>query len=197
LMGSNILQALNGSANAVWVSQILGEAALAATANANNVLFLMLGAVFGISMASNLLIAQAVGAGDTALCKRIVGSSIVFFFVLSIAVGIGGYLATPHILDALGTPPDARGKAVGYLQVIFLAMPSMYFFTYLMMAMRGAGDSRTPFWFSLAVVALDVGLNPLLILGIGPLPRMGIAGSAAATLISQTLVLAALIAHLY
>jgi putative MATE family efflux protein len=197
VMGSNILQSLNGTANAIWVSQTLGEAALAATANANNVLFLMLGAVFGVSMAANLLIAQAVGAGDETLCKRIVGSSIVFFLALSIAVGVGGFLATTNILDALGTPPDARAQAIAYLRVIFLAMPSMYFFTFLMMAMRGVGDSRTPFWFSLAVVVLDIGLNPLLILGVGPLPRLGIAGSATATLISQTVVLAALVFHLY
>jgi putative MATE family efflux protein len=197
VMGSNVLQSLNGSANAIWVSQTLGEAALAATANANNILFLMLGAVFGISMASNLLIAQSVGAGDLSLCKRVIGSSMVFFLALSIGVGVGGFFATPHILDAMGTPPDARIQAIAYLRVIFLAMPSMYFFTYLMMAMRGAGDSRTPFWFSLAVVAMDVVLNPLLILGAGPFPRMGIAGSATATLVSQSVVLAALVIHLY
>src|SRR3954451_4740357 len=67
VLGSNILQSLNGSANAVWVSHVLGEAALTATSNSNQVFFLMLGAVFGVSMAANILIGQAVGARDEAL----------------------------------------------------------------------------------------------------------------------------------
>src|SRR6478609_5739425 len=72
VLGSNILQSLNGSANAFWVSHVLGEAALTATANANQILFLMLGAVFGVSMAANIMIGQAVGARDAALAKKVV-----------------------------------------------------------------------------------------------------------------------------
>ncbi|MET0271540.1 MAG: MATE family efflux transporter, partial [Phenylobacterium sp.] len=118
VMGSNMLQSLNGTANAVWVSHVLGEAALTATSNANTILFLLLGAVFGISMASNLMIGQAVGARDEALVKRIVATSAGFFLLLSIGVGVGGWLLTPSILDAMGTPPDARREAIAYLRVI-------------------------------------------------------------------------------
>lgn len=197
VMGSNVLQSLNGTANAIWVSHVLGEAALTATANANNILFLMLGAVFGISMAANLMIGQSVGARDEAMVKRVIGTSTGFFVVLSLAVGVGGWLLTPAILTAMDTPADAKAEAIIYLRVIFLAMPFMYFFSFLMMAQRGAGDSRSPFWFSLAAVVLDVILNPILITGFGPAPRMGIAGSAAATLISQTVVLGAILVFLY
>lgn len=197
VMGSNILQSLNGSANAAWVSHVLGEAALAATSNANNILFLMLGAVFGVSMSANLMIAQAVGAHDRSLAKRVVGTSTMFFIVLSLSVGALGYWLTPGILTAMGTPGDARREAIDYLRVIFLAMPFMYFFSFVMMAQRGTGDSRTPFYFSLFAVALDITLNPLLIIGVGPFPRMGIAGSATSTLVSQTLTLALMLAHLY
>ncbi len=197
VLGSNILQSLNGTANAIWVSHILGEAALTATVNANNIFFLMLGAVFGISMAANLLISQSVGSKDLAMVKRVVGSSISFFLVLSLGVGVAGYLLTPTILKIMQTPPDATRDAITYLRVIFLAMPFMYFFSFVMMAQRGAGDSRTPFYFSLVAVGLDVVLNPLLMIGVGPLPRMGIAGSATATLISQTVTLMAMIIYMY
>jgi putative MATE family efflux protein len=197
VLGSNILQSLNGSANAVWVSHVLGEAALTATSNANQIMFLMLGAVFGISMASNIMIGQAIGAGDEALAKRVVGTSTAFFLLLSISVGVLGVTLTPHILDAMDTPQDARADAIAYLRVIFSAMPFMYFFSYLMMAQRGTGDSRTPFYFSLLTVGMDVVLNPLLITGYGPFPRLGIAGSAAATLIAQTITLGVMIAYLY
>lgn len=197
VLGSNILQSLNGSANAIWVSHVLGEAALTATSNANQIMFLMLGAVFGVSMASNIMIGQAIGSGDQAMAKRVVGTSTAFFLVLSITVGALGVTLTPSILDAMGTPQAARADAIAYLRVIFSAMPFMYFFSYVMMAQRGTGDSRTPFYFSLLAVGMDVVLNPLLITGYGPFPRWGIAGSAAATLISQTITLGVMIWVLY
>ena len=197
VLGSNVLQSLNGSANAMWVSHALGEAALTATSNANQIFFLMLGAVFGISMAANIMIGQAVGANDLATAKRVVGTSTIFFAVLSFSVGVIGFHLTPSILSAMGTPADARADAIAYLRVIFTAMPFMYFFSFVMMAQRGAGDSRTPFYFSLLNVGLDVGLNPLLIMGIGPFPRMGIAGSATSTLIAQTTTLALMLIYLY
>ena len=78
VLGSNILQSLNGSANAIWVSHVLGAAALTATTNANTIFFLMLGSVFGITMAANLLIGQAIGAEDRPLAKRIVGQPSLF-----------------------------------------------------------------------------------------------------------------------
>ena len=197
VLGSNALQSLNGSANAAWVSHALGEAALAATSNANIILFLLLGAAFGVTMAANLMIGQAIGARNPDLARRVVGTSTTFFIALSLAVGLGGYLMTPSILGLVQTPMDARADAIAYLQVIFLAMPFMYFFTFVMMAMRATGDSRTPFYFSMVAVAMDVVLNPVLIMGLGPAPRLGIAGSALATLTSQTITLAAMVGYLY
>ena len=58
-------------------------------------------------------------------------------------------------------------------------------FSFVTAALRGAGDTKTPFWFLLIVVVLDMALNPLLIFGWGPVPRMGIQGSAVATLIAN------------
>ncbi|MDP3660509.1 MATE family efflux transporter [Phenylobacterium sp.] len=197
LLGSNVLQSLNGSANAIWVSHSLGEAALTATSNANQIFFLMLGAAFGATMAANILIGQAIGAGDPVAAKRVVGTATAFFILLSLVIGASGALLTPAILTLMGTPADARENAIIYLRVIFSAMPFMYFFSFLMMAQRATGDSRTPFYFSLLSVGLDIVLNPLLIMGIGPFPRMGIAGSATSTLIAQTTTLAMILIHLY
>jgi putative MATE family efflux protein len=197
VMGTNILQSLNGSANAIWVSHVLGEAALTAISNSNQIFFLMLGAVFGMSMAANIMIGQSVGAGDRALTRRVVGTATLFFIVISIAVGVAGVTLTPAILSAMGTPADARADAITYLRIIFTAIPILYFFTFLMMAQRGAGDARTPFLFSLVAVGLEVILNPLLIMGVGPFPRLEIAGSAAATLIAQGSTLTAMVLYLY
>ena len=197
VLGSNILQSISGSANAIWVSHVLGEAALTATANANQIMFLMLGATFGLAMASNIMIGQAMGARDEAMARRVIGTSTTFFLFVSLTLGILGNLLTPMILSAMGTPPDAKRDAIAYLRVIFSAMPFMNFFTFLMMAQRGVGDSRTPLYFALVSVGFDLVLKPLLIIGWGPIPALGIAGSAYSTLIAQSLALVAMITHLY
>ena len=94
-------------------------------------------------------------------------------------------------------PADALPLAVAYLRVIFLGIPFMYLLAFISMVLRGAGDARTPFLFLLLCVVLDITLNPLFIFGWGPVPRMGIAGSATATLVAQVITVTALITYLY
>lgn len=197
VLGSNILQSLNGSANMFWVSHVLGEAGVTATNNANQIFFMMLGAAFGVTMAANILIGQAIGADDEPLARKVVGTSTTFFIGVSVLIGLLGGILTPHILDAMKTPADARADAIAYLRVIFAAIPFFFFFSFMMMAQRGTGDSRTPFYFALVQVGLDVIFNPLLLMGIGPFPKLGIAGSATSTLIAQTVTLAAMLVYLY
>jgi Na+-driven multidrug efflux pump len=62
ILAGNVLQSLNGSVNAIWVGHGLGEAALAATSNANTILFFLLGAMFGVGMAATILVGQSMGA---------------------------------------------------------------------------------------------------------------------------------------
>jgi len=197
VLGSNILQSLNASINSVWVGRYLGEAALTATSNANIILFFLLGVVFGISMANTIMIGQAVGGRDIDEARRVVGTSTTFFVAMSVLAAAFGFVFTPHILAAMHTPEDATPLAIIYLRIIFVALPFMYFYNFVMMTLRGAGDSRTPFYFMLLSAVLDVVLNPVLIFGVGPIPALGIAGSALATLIAQLTSLAAMIALLY
>ncbi|MFL9925587.1 MATE family efflux transporter [Herbaspirillum lusitanum] len=197
VLGSNVLQSLNASVNAIWVGHYLGEAALTATSNANIILFFLLGVVFGISMATTILVGQAVGSRNIERARRVVGTGASFFAALSVLVAAFGYMFTPHILSAMHTPADAIPFAISYLRIIFIALPVMYFYNFVMMTLRGGGDSRTPFFFMLLSVGLDIALNPLLIFGLGPLPAMGIAGSALATLIAQSLSLLLMITYLY
>ncbi|HEX5262283.1 MAG TPA: MATE family efflux transporter, partial [Phenylobacterium sp.] len=136
VLGSNILQSLNGSANAFWVSHVLGEAGLTATNNANQIFFMMLGAAFGVTMAANIMIGQAVGSRDEMLARKVVGTATAFFAVVSVLIGVAGGALTPHILDAMRTPEAARIDAIAYLRVIFAAMPFMFFFNFVMMAQR-------------------------------------------------------------
>jgi putative MATE family efflux protein len=196
LMG-NLFQSVNGSVNSIWVGKFLGEAALAATGNANVVMFLLFGVLFGFSMASTIMVAQCIGAKNIVEAKRVVGTAAVFFLGLSLLMGLTGLALTGHLMRWLGTPPDALPLALAYMRIIFLALPFMGGLFFVMAVLRGAGDSRTPFIYLAMAVALDIGLNPLLIFGWGPVPRLGIAGSALATLIAQGVSFAALVLHLY
>jgi putative MATE family efflux protein len=193
----NILQSINGSINAIWIGKFLGSAALTGANNANIVIFLLLGAVFGITMASTILIAQHVGAQKLDEAKRVTGTSATFFLSLSVLVSLGGFFAAPSILVWMGTPADALEYGIAYLRVMFVALPASFAFFFVNGALRGAGDSKTPFRFLLLSVVLDIAFNPLFIFGLGPLPALGIAGSALATLFAQSLALMALLRHVY
>ena len=126
-----------------------GTRALTASANANTLLFFLLSISFGLSMAGTILIGQSVGARDLGQTKRVMGTSSLFFSVLSVAIAAVGFAVAPHILIAMRTPPDAVALAVAYLRIIFLGIPAIFLLAFLMMALRGAGDSRTPFYFML------------------------------------------------
>src|SRR5690606_21957498 len=142
------------------------------------------GATFGLTLAANIMLGQALGARDEATARRVMGVATAFFAVAGAILGLVGMVLTPAILTAMGTPADAHAQAVAYLRVVFAAFPFLCVFTLLIMALRGSGDSRTPFLFAILTVVINVALNPLLILGAGPVPAMGIAGSAAATLVA-------------
>jgi Na+-driven multidrug efflux pump len=196
-LGSSILQSLNGSINAVWVGRLLGEDALAATSNANIVMFLLTSFVFGLGMAATILIGQAFGRGDVDAGRRVVGTATGAFVVVAFAVAATGWLLAPHILRLLATPAEAAPLALAYLRVIFIAMPPALVMVSWMMALRGSGDAFTPLWFMILAVVLDSGLNPVFILGLGPAPRMGIAGAATATVIANYISLIAFLVYIY
>ncbi len=197
VLGTSVLQSLNGSINAIWVGRLLGPAALTATTNATLILLLLLGVMFGVGMASTILVGQAIGAHDLPRAKKVVGTGAIFFLASSLLVAMTGYAAAEELLTWMGTPDEAREMAEAYLRVIFLSLPFMCFFAFMVMVQRGAGDARTPFWFTTLATLLDVVLNPLLISGLGPFPRMGIAGSATSLLLSQAIGMSAMLAFMY
>jgi putative MATE family efflux protein len=196
-LASSILQSLNGTINAIWVGRLLGENALAATSNANMVMFLLMSFVFGFGMASTILIGQAWGRKDVEGARRVFGTAMGSFLLVSMAIAAAGYFLAPDILKILATPTEATSLALAYLRVIFIAMPALLLLTLAMMALRGAGDSMTPLWFMIVAVVLDSGLNPFFIRGIGPIPAMGIAGSALSTLVGNYVALIGLVIFTY
>lgn len=197
MLGSNVLQSLNGSINSMWVGRFLGERALAATTSANLVMFLLFSGVFGLAMATSILIGQSAGRGDIANVRRSVGTTGGLFVVSGILVSVLSWISAPWILRALATPPDVFPFAVAYLRIITLVMPSVFIFVLMMSALRSTGDVITPMWFMASSAILDTGLNPLLITGAGWFPKLGIEGAALASLLASYVSCAGLLFYIY
>jgi putative MATE family efflux protein len=196
-LGVNILQSLNSSINAIWIGQFLGEAALAAASNAGFVIFLMFAALFGFSMATTILIGQYMGRRDIVSVRRTIGSAVGVFMITGLVVAAAGWIFAPQLLRVLATPDEAYPLALSYLRVMFLSMPTAFLMILLSSSLRGVGDAVTPMWNSVLNIGLDIVLNPILILGLGPIPALGIAGSALATLIAGLVSVAVLIWQIY
>ncbi|MFM2256650.1 MAG: hypothetical protein RIQ28_497 [Pseudomonadota bacterium] len=196
-LGVNILQSVNHSVNSVWIGQFLGETALAASANAGMIIFLMFSTLFGFSMATTILIGQNVGRGQIESVRRIMGTATGLFLAAGIAVALLGWLFAPALLRLMATPEAAYPLALAYLRVMFLSMPTSFVMILISSSLRGVGDSVTPFRNTLVNVGLDIVLNPVFILGLGPIPALGIAGSALATVIAGLISLSLLIRQVY
>ncbi len=196
-LASSVLQSLNGTVNSIWVGRLIGEEALAATANANIIMFLVSAAAFGFGMAGTVKIGQRFGARNIDGARRTFGTAVGFCSILMLAIAVGGWFAAPYLLDALETPEGAYGLALTYLRLIFVSMPFMMVSIILSMGLRGTGDSRTPLIFMAVMVGLDIIFNPLLIAGVGPLPELGIAGSALSTVIAAFVSFVAMVIYVY
>ncbi|RQW62237.1 MATE family efflux transporter [Vibrio viridaestus] len=196
-LGSSVLQSAGGSIDSAWVGNLLGESALAATTNGNLVMFMLTSFVFGFGMAATILVGQSIGANNINQARRTVGTAIGSFVPLVLIVAILGFFTAPYLLRLLGTDSAIMELASDYLKLTFVAMPAMLLQTMLMMTLRGSGDATTPLWFMILAVALDALLNPVFILGLGPIHKFGIAGSALALAVANYISLILMVVYIY
>lgn len=194
---SNVLQTLGGTVNTIWVGQLLGDKALAATANANLVMFLVFSFVFGFGMASTVKVGQHFGGRDYDAARRVFGAGTGFCALVALVGGIIGWLLSDALLRALATPEVIHVPAREYLDIVFLTMPFGTVSMMISMSLRGAGDAKTPLYAMILSTLIGIALNPVLILGLGPAPRLGIAGSALANAIASLGGAAVMVAWIY
>jgi putative MATE family efflux protein len=194
---SNMLQTLGGTINTIWVGQLLGEGALAATANANMIIFLAFAAVFGFGMATTVKVGQYFGARDVDAARRTFGTGVGFCTGIAVIGAALGWIFASPLLHLLATPPAIHDDALAYLRVSFLSMPFSTVGMMVSMGLRGTGDAKTPLYSMILTTSAEIILNPVLILGLGPFPRLGIAGSAMTLALSSLLGAAVMISWSY
>lgn len=196
MMLSNILQALFGTINNIYLGQLIGVDALAAVSGFFPVMFFFIAFIIGLGSGSSVLIGQAWGAGDRDKVKAVAGTTLTLALLGGVVIAVLGGIFTRDLMMALATPANVLDAATSYARIMMISMPMTFAFLLAASMMRGVGDSITPL-FALAVsTVIGLLITPALILGWFGLPRLGVASAAVASAISSTATLLWLIFYL-
>lgn len=185
MLAGNALQAMYNMVDSIWVGRYLGPAGLAAVSVSFPIIFALISLVMGLTMATTTIVSQYFGAKNEAMVKRTVNNSITLLFVAAVMITIIGIVFRYPILRLINTPEAIIADAASYLLVFMAGLIFMFLYNVLSAILRGLGDSRTPLLFLVYSTVINIILDPLMILGVGPFPRMGVAGAALATVIAQ------------
>lgn len=139
----------------------------------------------GIGVGASAVISQAIGRGDERAVRRYTTDSLTLALLISAVFVSIGYVTIGPLFRAIGADqrvlPLVRSyMTVWYLGMIFVNVPMVG-----NNAIRATGDTKTPALIMLAAVTVNIMLDPLLIFGLGPFPRMGLRGAAIATVIAR------------
>lgn len=185
MLVGNALQALYNTVDSIWVGQFLGTNALAAVSVSFPIIFAIVALAMGIGMATTTLVAQHSGAKDPVMVRKSIGTSFILIGALGGVSSIIGFIFRGQLLRLINTPPEVMDQASAYLGIILAGALATFVYNTVAAVMRGLGDSRTPLIFLTYATVLNIILDPLLIFGVGPFPKMGVAGAALATIVSQ------------
>ena len=181
----NALQALYNTVDSIWVGQFLGTAGLAAVSVSFPIIFAVVALATGIGMATTTLVAQHSGAKDMPMVRRTIGNSFIIMVALGVFSGALGVVLKLPLLRLINTPAEIMDMAQSYLGIILAGTVTTFIYNLISAALRGFGDSRTPLLFLTYATVMNIILDPLMIFGVWPFPRMGVAGAALATVMSQ------------
>jgi putative MATE family efflux protein len=185
----NLIQIGYGLINTIWVGHLVGEDAVGAAGVSFPVLFVLIGLVMGISMATTILVSQYYGAKDYGMVEQIVCNSFSLSLIIGAVLTIAGILLSDLILRLMKTPPQNFAMASSYLKISLAGFILFYLVFLINSILRGIGDTITPLIFMSIGIGLNAMLDPFFIGGFGPFPLHGLNGAAYATLVSQVIAL--------
>lgn len=186
LILANVLQAAYQLIDAFWVGR-LGGNAVAAVSVSFPVMFLSISLGLGFAVAGSILIAQYFGAREHEKVDHVAAQTILMIVLISIFLGIVGYILSPVFLDSLGVAPEVYDGALSFMRVSFIGLIFNFVFFMFQSVLRGVGEVKIPVYIVLGTVILNFGLDPLFIYGWGPIPASGVAGAAIATVGTQSI----------
>lgn len=184
IVASNVLLTIYQLTDTFWLGR-LGPEAVAAVSLSFPVLFLMISLGGGLAVAGGILIAQNYGARNQRAVDHVSAQTLGSVGALSILLSAAGYFLTPTMVSLLGPEPEVAEPAITYLQVSFLGLLFQFVYIIFQTILRSVGDVKTPLVIVTVTVVLNFVLDPLFIMGWGPVPAFGVAGAAFSTVGTQ------------
>ena len=188
LICSGVLQLVFNATDIIVVGRFVGSEAMAAVGSTSSLISLLVNFFIGISVGANVLVARFRGANDFDDAQETVQTALITALAGGFILIAAGMLLARPMLVWMATPAEVLDQAVLYMRVYFIGMPATMLYNFGAAILRAVGDTRRPLYFlTLAGVANVAGdLFFVIVL------HMGVAGVAAATVLSQ-IVSAALI----
>ena len=183
LMLSGILQLLFNAADIVVVGRFAGNEALAAVGSCGALINLIVNVFIGLSVGANVMVARFYGAGQKKELEEMIHTAIATALVSGvILIFLGIFVARPA-LTLMATPEDVIEHSVLYMRIYFVGMPVMMLYNFGSAILRAVGDTKRPLYYLLLAGVINVVLNLVFVICF----RMGVAGVAWATVISQAI----------
>jgi putative MATE family efflux protein len=178
----NLFQQLYNTTDSLVVGNFVGKEALAAITSCGPLIFLLVGLFQGIFVGAGVVISSFFGSGDLSSVKKAIHTSVAFGLCSSIVLTILGYFGSPLLLRWLGTPMSVFSDANTYIRIYFLGIGALILYNTSAGILRAVGDSRHPLYFLIIASLINIVLDLVFV----AVFHWGIAGTAYATIISQT-----------
>jgi putative MATE family efflux protein len=189
-VASSLLMTLFFSVDTFWIGTRVGATGLAAASTAVFWIWMLVSIAEMVSVGLTAVASRRYGEGRGAEAARTAGDALVLSLVLGTICGIVGLLLLPHLFAVMHTPPEVSALGTRYLGTYFLGAPLIFGFFAVDAAFRAAGDTRTSFLLLSASVGVTLVLDPVLIVGWGPIPALGVSGAAIATICTRAVAFA-------
>lgn len=165
----------------------LGIIPLAAISFTFPVVFVISSFTLGLGAGSSAVISHAIGEGDSHKVQRFATDSIILALLLTCIFCLVGFLAFKQIFMSLGASGEILDLVREYMFIWYWGMICVVIPMVGNNIIRATGDTKTPGMLMCLAILINIILDPLLIFGLGPFPRMGLAGAAIATVISRAI----------
>lgn len=192
LLLTSILQLLYNAADIVVVGRYAGSVALAAVGSTGSLINLIVNLFMGLSVGASVVVARHYGANSYKDISEAVHTSMTIAGICGIVVGIFGFVMARPLLVMMGSPEDVLDHAALYVRVYFVGLPGMMLYNFGAGVLRAIGDTRRPLYFLTISGLVNVLCNLFFVI----VCKMGVAGVAWATTISQYLSAAMIMACL-
>jgi putative MATE family efflux protein len=189
MLFANLLQALYSIVDAIWVGRLIGYEAFAAVSATVPLIFLLVSAIIGLTMSTNILVGLAYGSKNMNYLRRVLSNSFISTFLICLVISLLGIIFSKPLLHLLNTPESLKPYAHIFLIITLVGMIFLFGFNWVSAILRGLGDSKTPLILLIYSTILNILFVPVLIIGVGPIPKLGVAGAALGTVLSSFVML--------